>query len=107
MEESKVKYFIVEGVMKNQAAMNDDILRKHVEYSSKNAVEIGLTLVSGVKGDNSGGISIMKGGSLQKIEAYLANDPLKTSGIQEYHVIEILPHYINPGADEWFKDNNL
>jgi len=98
-----MKYFIVEGILKNSDSINENILKEHIEYSSQNAVDVGLILVSGIKGDESGGISIMKFESFEKVEEYLSKDPLKLAGIQEYRVIELTPHYIQSSASEWFK----
>lgn len=98
-----MKYFIIEGIMKNASPIDENILKEHIAYSSQNAVSAGLILVSGVKADNSGGISIMKAESLEKVEAYLSADPLKTSGIQDYRVTEFLTHYFHPTSGEWFK----
>ena len=97
-----MKYFLIEGSLNNSVPFDEKILKEHISYSSKNAVDIGITLVSGVKADDSGGIFIMKAESLEKVETYLSLDPLKTSGMQEYRVTEIIPHYIHQAAREWF-----
>lgn len=98
-----MRYFLIEGILKKSGSIDENILKDHVSYSTKNAVDAGLILVSGIKSDDSGGISIMKAESLEKVEDYLANDPLNLKGIQEYQVKEITPHYINQSAIDWFK----
>lgn len=78
-------------------------MNAHIAHS-QNAANAGLILVSGLKSDVSGGLSIMKANSIEEIEAYLSADPLKISGAQEYRVTEFTPHLIQPTASEWFKN---
>lgn len=97
-----MKYFIVEGVIKNPSAMNESILKEHMEYNQK-VMNQGLILMSTLKADMSGGLFIMKSESLEMVEKYLASEPFKVAGIQEYRVIEFSsPHYFNQSAIEWF-----
>ena len=98
-----MKYFVIEGTLKNSGPIDENIMNEHIAYS-KNAVDAGLILVSGLKADVSGGLSIMKAKSIEEVESYLSADPLKISGVQEYSVIEFTPHYSNPIASEWFKN---
>ena len=51
----------------------------------------------------SGGVFVMKSESQKKIEAYLANEPFKRYGIQEYNIINFEPHYVNEESKEWFE----
>ena len=96
-----MKYFVIEGTLKNTNLINDDIMKEHMAYTQKVMSE-GLILMSGLKSNNSGGLFIMKEESLEKVEEYLANEPLKVNGIQEYKVIEFSPHYFNESPSEWF-----
>lgn len=96
-----MKVFIIEGTLTHPELINDNIMKDHIAYSQK-AMDSGVTLVSGLKGDESGGLFIMKSESLENVESYLAGDPLKTSGIQEYRVIEFTPHNCQAFAKEWF-----
>ena len=96
-----MKYFIVEGIIKNVELMNDNIMKEHMAYSKK-AMDEGLILMSGLKDDMSGGLFIMKSESLEKVEAYLTSAPLKLANIQDYRVIEFVPHYFNQSPSEWF-----
>ena len=98
-----MKYFVIEGTLKNSDPIDDNIMNKHMAYS-KNAIDAGLVLVSGLKADISGGLSIMKANSIEEVEAYLSADPLKIAGVQEYSIIEFTPHYSNPTSNEWFKN---
>ena len=96
-----MKYFIVEGIIKNVELMNDNIMKEHMAYSKK-VMDEGRILMSGLKDDMSGGLFIMKSESLEEVEAYLTSEPLKLANIQDYHVIEFAPHYFNQSPSEWF-----
>lgn len=96
-----MKYFIVQGTIKNQDKMNDSIMKEHMAYSQK-AMDDGLILMSGLKSDITGGVFIMKADSIDKVENYLSNEPLKVNDIQDYTVIEFSPHYFNQSPNEWF-----
>ena len=98
-----MKYFIIEGILKNSDPIDESIMNKHIAYS-QNAAEAGLILVSGLKADISGGLSIMKANSIEAVESYLSADPLKISGVQDYRVIEFTPHFIQTAASEWFEN---
>ncbi len=97
-----MKYFIIEGNIKNADLMNDDILKEHMAYTQK-AMEEGFILMSGLKSDMSGGLTIMKSESNHEVEKYLSNEPLKINGIQDYKVTEFSPHYFNPSPSEWVR----
>ncbi|MBU3138191.1 YciI family protein [Clostridium gasigenes] len=97
-----MKYFVIEGTLKNSDSIDETTMNEHIAYSQK-AANAGLILVSGLKGDFSGGLSIMKGNSIEEVEAYLSADPLKISGTQDYRVIEFEAHFIQATASEWFK----
>ncbi len=62
-----------------------------------------MILMSGLKTNMSGGVFVMKAESIEKVEEYLASEPFKLSGIQDYNVIEFSPHYFNQSPSEWFK----
>lgn len=96
-----MKHFIIEGTLKNPDLINDNIMKEHMAYSQK-AMDKGLILMSGLKSDMSGGMFFMKAEGLEDIERYLADEPLKVNGIQEYKVIEFSPHYFNEAPSEWF-----
>ena len=96
-----MRYFIVQGKIKNQDKMNDSIMKEHMAYSQK-AMDNGLILMSGLKSDISGGVFIMKAESIKKVEIYLSNEPLKVNDIQDYSILEFLPHYFNQSPNEWF-----
>ena len=64
-----MKYFIVEGMLKDSSLINDDIMKKHMAYTQK-AMDKGLILMSGLKDDMSGGIFVMKAESIEEVEGY-------------------------------------
>lgn len=92
--EINMKYFIIEGTITNPDRMNDDILKEHMAYSQK-AMDKGLIVMSGLKSDMSGGLSMMRAESMEMIEDYFSNEPLKVNGIQEYKISEFNAHYFN------------
>lgn len=96
-----MRYFIVQGKIKNQDKMNDSIMKEHMAYSQK-AMDNGLILMSRLKSDISGGVFIMKAESIEKVEIYLSNEPLKVNDIQDYSILEFSPHYFNQSPNEWF-----
>ncbi|MDC4250822.1 YciI family protein [Clostridium perfringens] len=97
-----MKYFIVEGILKDSDKINEDIMKKHMTYTQK-AMDEGMILVSGLKSDMSGGIFIIKAESVEKLESYLSKEPFKLYGIQDYKFVEFNTHYFNPSPSEWFK----
>ena len=96
-----MKYFIVEGILQDADRINDEIMKEHMAYTQR-AMDAGMILTSGLKSDMSGGIFVMKAESLEKIEAYLSNEPFKVYGIQDYKTTEFEPHYFNQSPSEWF-----
>jgi uncharacterized protein YciI len=96
-----VKYFIIEGTLNSTLEIDESVMKEHIAYSQK-AIERGVTLITGLKENMSGGILIMKANSIEEIKAYLNSDPLKISGSQEYNIIEFTPHYTHPQTNEWF-----
>ena len=97
-----MKYFIIEGILKNSDKINEDIMKEHMAYTQK-AMDKGMILVSGLKADMSGGIFVIKSESVEKLESYLSNEPFKLYGIQDYKVTEFDAHYFNESPSEWFK----
>ena len=97
-----MKYFIVEGILKDSDKINEDIMKEHMAYTQK-AMDEGMILVSGLKSDMSGGIFVIKSESVEKLESYLSKEPFKLYGIQDYKVVEFNAHYFNPSPSEWFK----
>lgn len=97
-----MKHFIVEGILKITGQIDEDTMKKHMDYSQK-AMDDGLILMSGLKENMSGGIFIMKSDSIENIKEYLDNEPFKLEGIQDYKIVEFSPHYFNESPSEWFK----
>ncbi|WP_460294047.1 YciI family protein [Clostridium tertium] len=96
-----MKYFIIEGKLNSSVEIDESVMNEHIAHSQK-AIKKGVTLISGLKEDMSGGILIMKANSLEDVEAYLNSDPLKIAGSQEYRIMEFTPHYTHPQTNEWF-----
>lgn len=96
-----MKYFIVEGILKNPDKVDENIMKEHMAYTQK-AMDNGLILTSGLKSDMSGGVFIMKSESIEIINDYLSNEPFKKYEIQDYKLIEFEPHYFNQSPSEWF-----
>lgn len=66
-------------------------------------MDLGLVLFSGLKADKSGGMFFMKAESIEKLEAYLAAEPFKVAGVQDYRILEFSPHYVHSSANQWFE----
>lgn len=98
-----MKYFIVEGLLKNSEPVDEHIMKEHMAYSKK-AMDDGLILMSGLKANMSGGLFIMKSESLEQVQDYLSAEPFKLANIQDYRVIEFSPHYFNQSPSEWFNN---
>lgn len=98
-----MKYFIVEGMLKNSEKIDENIMKEHMAYTQK-AMNEGMILMSGLKSDMSGGIFVIKSESIEKLEAYLSNEPFKLYGIQDYKFTEFDPHYFNQSPTEWFNN---
>lgn len=97
-----MKYFIVEGLLKDSDKINEDIMKEHMSYTQR-AMDKGMILVSVLKSNMSGGIFVIKAESVQKLEDYLSKEPFKLYGIQDYKFVEFNAHYFNPSPSEWFK----
>ena len=100
-----MKYYVVEGTFINDIPVSENELQKaiekHLTFLQK-GFDDGTILVSGPKVDVGGGIIIIKGRSLEEVEAYLAEDPLEILGIQEYRIQEFKLHDCQPFLREWF-----
>lgn len=96
-----MKYFIVEGNLKNSEPIDNNIMKEHMAYSGK-AMKDGSILMTGLKEDMSGVVFIMKTETPEEVEEYLSKEPLKIHDIQEYKVTEFSPHYFNESPKEWF-----
>ena len=96
-----MKYFIIEGILKNQDQMTNNIMKNHMSYTQK-AIDNNVILISGLKSDMSGGLFIMKASSIECIYDYLSNEPFKINNIQDYTITEFSPHYFNESPNNWF-----
>lgn len=76
-------------------------MKEHMAYTQK-AMDSGMILMSGLKKDMTGGIFVIKSESIEELETYLSNEPLKIYGIQDYKFMEFDAHYFNQSSSEWF-----
>ena len=97
-----MKYYMVEGIILDAGKMDDAIMKEHMAYTQK-AMDSGMIFLSGLKTDMSGGVFLMKAEKPEEIESYLAGEPFKRNGIQDYRWAEVDTHYIQPQPDQWFK----
>lgn len=95
-----MKFFLVEGIIKNPSLMNKNLLKEHMDYSQK-AMDDGLILMSGLKSNMSGGLSIMKAEYIETVEDYLSSEPFKVHDILDYKVTEFSPHYFSQSISEY------
>lgn len=95
-----MKNYIVEGFIQDAQLSTDEIMKEHMAYTSK-AMDDGRILLSGLKPDMSGAIFVMKVESQEALESYLANEPFKKYGIQEYKYTELDVHYMNKSLENW------
>ena len=100
-----MKYFVIEGSFKDPVPADDATLQKgiedHLKYLQK-GFDNGSILFSGPKAGTGGGGIVMKAQTQDEVEAYLAADPLKRSGIQDYRIIAFHLHRCQPALDKWF-----
>lgn len=97
-----MKYYMVEGIILDAGKMDDAIMKEHMAYTQK-AMDSGMIFLSGLKTDMSGGIFLMKAEKPEEIESYLAAEPFKRNGIQDYRWAEFDTHYTHPQPDQWFE----
>ena len=95
-----MELYLVDGMIKNAEAMTDQIMEEHKAYTQK-AMDHGMTLMAGLKSDMSGAVFLMKGQTQDEIEAYLANEPFKKHGIQEYKITKFEAHFIQSSMEQW------
>ncbi len=101
-----MKYFLVEGSFKNPLTVKDaqleEAINEHLTFLEEGFNE-GWILVSGPKVNIGGGIIIIKRMSLREVENYLAKDPLKILGVQEYRIVEFKLHECQDLLKKWFE----
>ena len=96
-----MKYFLVEGSIKDAGRMTDEIMNEHMACT-RAAMERGMIFMYGLKADMSGGLSVMRAEHAGQLQDYLDNEPLFVHGIQEYRVVEFDAHYVNKDPEGWF-----
>lgn len=96
-----MKYFIVEGILKNREKMDAQLMLAHKIYTQK-AMDKGSILFSGLKTDNNGAVFLMKATSKAAVELYLSLEPFRIQGVQEYTIMEFTSHYAYACASSWF-----
>jgi uncharacterized protein YciI len=100
-----MKYFNIEGTFTGSTSTSEKEFQKaiedHLAYLQKGFDE-GFILFSGPKENEGGGFIIVKSQSLEEIENYVSNDPLKILNIQSYKITEFKLHDCQPMVKEWF-----
>ena len=85
-----MKYFMIESTFNNPLTVDESGLKKsikdHVYYLQKGFNE-GWILLSGPKASSAGGAILMKGSSLEEIEKYFSNDPMKKAGFRNTRLL--------------------
>lgn len=98
-------YFMIEGTFYDPVPVSpeelENVIKEHIAYLQQGFDE-GWMLFSGPKAHTGGGIILMKADSMEEVDQFLANDPLKKSGVQEYHVVEFRFHDGQPEVKSWF-----
>lgn len=97
-----MKFFIVEGIIKDMKGMNEALLKEHMAYTQK-VMNKGHYLFSGLKSDQSGGMFMIKAESQEWLEEYLHNEPFYKAGIQDYKIQPVDVHWSNEQTSSWFK----
>ncbi len=100
-----MRYFAVESTFLQPVAVSPEelqrLIREHQRYLARGFAE-GWILLSGPKAGGGGGVIVLKAASPEAVEAYLAADPMKVAGVQEYRPIEFNLHDCQPPIREWF-----
>jgi Uncharacterized protein conserved in bacteria len=101
-----MKYFVIEGTFKNPVPVEKKELEiaiaDHLAYLQK-GLDGGWILFSGPKEGTGGGIIICKMSSYEEVEEYIAKDPLKVSGVQDYRIVEFKKYKCQTPVSEWFE----
>ena len=85
-EDLIMKYFMVEGMLKNVDKLNDEIMKQHMAYTQK-AMDEGMIFLSGLKKDQSGGVFLIKSDTEERLKEYLDHEPMHLHGIQHYSYV--------------------
>ena len=97
-----MNYYLVEGTLTDPDRMTQEILDKHIAYTTK-AYRSGKILFSGLKeGSQPGGILLLRAESELAARDYVEADPISTEGIQKYHITPFQPHNVHKDAKAWF-----
>ena len=105
LKKKNMKYFAIEGTFNNPNPLSPEELKKaineHIKYLQKGFDE-GWILISGPKAYTGGGVILMKAESINIVEDYINNDPLKICGVQIYNIIEFKLHDCQEAIKNWF-----
>ena len=101
-----MRYFVIESTFHQPASVSEQELRRlvkeHQACFARGFAE-GWILASGPKVASGGGAIVLNMSSIEEVEAYLAGDPLKVAGVQDYRVVEFRLHDCQPEVREWFR----
>jgi len=100
-----MRYFAVESTFRQPVPVGAEelqrLIREHHHYLARGFAE-GWILLSGPKAAGSGGVIVMKADTPAEVEEYLAADPMKVAGVQDYHPNEFKLHDCQPAVRPWF-----
>lgn len=97
-----MKYFLIEGIIKNPNKMNEEIMQAHKEYTGQ-AMKQGKILFSSLKEDMSASVTVLKEEDEEKVWEFYKNEPFYKNGILMYNISELQVHYHSPSIDKWFE----
>ena len=96
-------YYILEGTFRENHPTGPSFkaaLDAHHAYL-KPYFESGQVLFSGPKTAGGGGVMAIKFENTEDVEAFIANDPFVTKGVQDYRVTEFSVFGTQPYAEPW------
>ena len=101
-----MRFFMIESTFHEAAPVSEHelhrLIKEHQQYLARGFAE-GWILVSGPKAAGGGGVIVMKMGSLEEVKEFLAADPMKVAGVQEYRPTEFRFHDCQPAIRQWFR----
>ncbi|MHB8063927.1 MAG: YciI family protein [Ruminiclostridium sp.] len=77
-------------------------MQEHRAYMQTGFNE-GWILISGPQVNSNGGVVVIKANSLEELQYYFNNDPLKIAGFLNYSAIEYSLYQCQPIVKNWFE----
>lgn len=97
-----MKYFLVEGIVKNPEKMTDQLMQEHQQYTGSLMVT-GKVLFSSLKSDLSASVTVVKEETLQMIENFYHEEPFYKNDLVTYKISQLDIHYNYSNTLKWFK----